>query len=89
MNKTLLLVVLCFIAVQAKFGIPNTCVVNDNKYRLPRSIFPIGYVITLNPSLKTFNYTGKVVVGLRVNFKNPLKIRFYKTPLASFSTLKI
>ena len=69
-NFVLLTVALLFFinSVSSKFTPPNDCVLNANKYRLPKSIFPVGYDITLNPSLKTFKYTGKVAIGLRVRF---------------------
>eukprot|EP01080_Neovahlkampfia_damariscottae_P006367 gene6367-10373_t len=53
-------------AVSSKFTPPDDCVLNANKYRLPRSIFPAGYDIALNPSLKTFDYTGKTSIGLQI-----------------------
>eukprot|EP01080_Neovahlkampfia_damariscottae_P006940 gene6940-11103_t len=48
----------------------DTCIRNTkDPLRLPDSIFPTGYQLTLNPSLKTFKYNGNVTIGLKISKK--------------------
>jgi hypothetical protein len=45
----------------------NKCIRNtQDPIRLPQSIFPTGYQVSLNPSLKTFKYTANATIGLNV-----------------------
>lgn len=44
----------------------SSCVRAANRYRLPRSVLPVEYDITLSPDLQTFTYTGVVDIALQV-----------------------